>query len=56
MVAIGINAVGSSGNAGQRSVGDEIGEADRSSGNRLDHSGHGRAGRRLRPCMIEMRA
>ena len=56
MIAIGIDAMGSSGDSRQRPVGDEIGKADRSSGNRLDHSGHSGAGRRLRPCMIEMRA
>ena len=54
LIAVGIDAAVPSGDAGQRSVGDQGGKIDRSGGNGLDHLADRGAMRRLRRGLIEM--
>ena len=48
LIAVGIDAAMPSGNAGQRSIGDQVGKIDRSGRKRLDHGGDRGPVRRVR--------
>ena len=54
-IAVGIDAAEAAGDAGQRTVGNQVGKLDRGGGDGLDHGGDRGAVGRLRARTIEMR-